>query len=289
MSERCIDLHTHSRASDGTDAPAGLARKAAAAGLAAFALTDHDSVAGLAEAGAKAEELGLEFVPGVEIAVWSDFGELHLLGLWVNPQAPGLAQKLSDLRLARERRNLLILDKLAGLDISLSMDEVLALSGGGAVGRPHIAAALKGRGYVRTRREAFDLYLGREGKAYAPRLLPDPAQGLALLAEAGATTALAHPCLAPSMNAQRLDALLPGLCDMGLEALEVWHSSHDPNQTRRCLELANKYGLLPTGGSDYHGDNKKDVALGRGRGNLRIAYSVLEALRAGREKRFARG
>lgn len=284
MPERRIDLHTHSLASDGTDAPAELARKAAAAGLAAFALTDHDTVAGLDEAGAEAETLGLEFIPGIEIAVRSDFGELHLLGLWVNPAAPGFAATLAELRRARDKRNRAILDKLAHLGLPLSMAEVLTLARGEAVGRPHIAAALRGQGYVRSRREAFERYLARDGKAYVPRLMLDPNQGLELLAAAGATTVLAHPCLAPAMTRRRLDQLLALLCPHGLQALEVWHCSHDPNQTRFCLELASKYGLLPTGGSDYHGQNKEGVALGTGRNNLRIPYSVLEALRAGRAK-----
>ncbi|MDL2207564.1 PHP domain-containing protein [Desulfovibrio sp. OttesenSCG-928-M16] len=279
---RSIDLHTHSRASDGSDSPTELARKVAAAGLAAFALTDHDSLDGLDEAAAESARLGLEFIPGVEIAVRHDYDELHLLGLWlVNPSA-ALHEGLELFRKGRDERNRAILDKLARLNAPLNMAEVLALAKGRTVGRPHIAMALKNRGYVYSRQEAFDRYLGWGAKAFVPRCLPSPEEGIALLAAEGAIVVLAHPCLSPVMSGQRLDALLGDLHSMGLNAIEAWHSSHDPNQTRLCLDLAERHGLLCTGGSDYHGANKQDIALGSGRGNMRVPYKILEILRAHR-------
>lgn len=277
---RYIDLHTHSLASDGSDSPEQLAGKAAAAGLAAFALTDHDTVAGLAKAQKAAAELGIEFVPGVEIAVRYDFDELHLVALWVNAASCALTAHLGALRAGRDERNSVILNKLSELGLPLQMEEVRALAGGEAVGRPHIALAMKRKGYVYSRQDAFERYLGWGAKAYVPRALPTPEQGIRLLAESGATVVLAHPCLVPGMNRQRLNVLLGDLKDMGLSAVEVWHSSHDPNQTRLCRELAKRHNLLPSGGSDYHGVNKQSISIGAGQGNLRIPYSVLDDLRA---------
>jgi predicted metal-dependent phosphoesterase TrpH len=273
MPEAFIDLHTHSLASDGTDSPAALVRKAAALGLSAIALTDHDTLSGLEQAAAEAEKAGPELVPGVEIAVQYGAGELHLLGLFVNPNSPGLGAALAEIRAGREKRNLAILDKLKTLGLPLAMEEVR----GQAMGRPHIARAMIRRGYVLGWREAFERYLGMGRAAYVPRELPTPAAGIGLIRQEGAIAVLAHPFLSPSMSAPGLDALLARLRSDGLQALEAWHNAHDPEKTRICLDLARKHCLLVSGGSDYHGLNKKGVHLGGGK--ERVPYAVLEALK----------
>lgn len=283
MPGRTIDLHTHSLASDGSDAPAELARKAARTGLAAFALTDHDTMDGLAEAGQAAAGLGLEFVPGIEIAVRHDFDELHLMGLWMPEPSQNMRTALQSFQNNRLARNQAMLDALKKLGMPLHFDDVAAESGGRIFGRPHIAKAMLRHGYVTTRKEAFERYLGWGAKAFVPRRLPGPEEGIALLRGEGALVVLAHPCLSPLMNKERLDALLGKFKACGLNAVEAWHSAHNPEQTRLCVDLAAKHGLLLTGGSDYHGLNKKDVELGSGRGNLRIPYAVLEKLRALRD------
>jgi predicted metal-dependent phosphoesterase TrpH len=277
MPEAFVDLHTHSLASDGTDSPADLVRKAAALGLSALALTDHDTLAGLAQAAAEAEKAGPEFVPGVEIAVKYGAGELHLLGLFVNPNSPGLTSALAEIRAGREGRNRAILDKLKTLGLPLTMEEVRALAGGQTVGRPHIALAMLGRGYVRSWREAFDRYLGAGRAAFVPRELPTPAAGIELIRNEGAIAVLAHPFLSPAMSAPGLDELLSRLRSDGLQALEAWHSAHNSEKIRICRDLARKHGLLASGGSDYHGRNKKDAPLGGG--EERVPYAVLEALK----------
>ena len=279
MSGRIIDLHTHSLASDGSDSPVELVRKAAKIGLAALALTDHDTLAGLDEAGAEAAKYGIVFVRGIEIAVHDEFGELHLLGLWMPKPSPRMRDAIAMLRENRRARNQAMLDALADLGMPLTLEEVRAQSGGGALGRPHIALALKNKGYVQCRREAFDRYIGWGGIAFVPRKLLTPAEGISLLRGEGATVALAHPCLYQKMTRQRLDGILAGFRPLGLRALEAYHSVHSPEEVRMCVELAAKHDLLLTGGSDYHGVNKEGIALGSGRGGLRVPYILLEKMR----------
>ncbi|MDR1946309.1 MAG: PHP domain-containing protein [Desulfovibrio sp.] len=278
MHERSIDLHTHSSASDGTDSPAELARKAAAHGLAALALTDHDSTEGLAEAAAESARLGLKFVPGAEIAVRRGERELHILGLFFPMSSPTLEKSLAGIRARRDARNRAVLDGLTALGLHLDPEDVRWQAGGSAVGRPHMAAALIAAGYVADGREAFDRFLGRGRPAYVPRSLSAPDEGIGMLRRESPVVSLAHPFLSPSMTRSELDGILDEFRPWGLTALEAYHSDHNPEQTRICLELARKHGLLLTGGSDYHGENKKDVALGRGRGDLRVPMSLLTEL-----------
>ena len=287
MASRIIDLHMHSKASDGTDSPAELAGRAAAAGLAAFALTDHDTLAGVDEAGEQARRLGIEFVPGIEIAVADPCGELHILGLFMPPPSTAMRAALDGFRRNRRERNLAILDRLAQLGMALDLEEVRALSrtGAKALGRPHIALALREKGCVHTIKEAFERYLGYGAAAYVPRRLLGPEEGIGLLAREGAIVALAHPCLEDSMTPERLDNLLAAFKGYGLNALEAYHSAHDHKQTRLCVELAARHGLLLTGGSDYHGANKPGIAPGRGAGSLRVPYLLLEKMRAAAEER----
>lgn len=284
MPGRTIDLHTHSLASDGSDRPAALVRKAAAAGLAAVALTDHDSLDGLAAAAAEAELSGIEVIPGIEIAVRDDFGELHLVGLWMPEPSPRMRQALAEFKENRARRNQAMLEALARLGLPLRMEDVRREGGVSIFGRPHLALAMRRRGYVTTRREAFDRYLGWGEKAYVPRELLSAEEGIGLLKGEGATVILAHPCLYPFMTPPRLEATLSRFSAAGLDAVEAYHSSHDAAGTRLCVELAARHSLLLSGGSDYHGLHKEGIVLGRGRGNLRIPYSLLEKLRERRRE-----
>lgn len=282
MASRIIDMHTHSKASDGADSPAELASAAAEAGLCAFALTDHDTLAGLDEAARAARALGVEFVPGIEIAVADPCGELHLLGLWMpDTPSPRMLEALEGFRRNRRERNLAMLERLAALGMPLTLDEVRDLSRAGAValGRPHIARALVQKGYAGSVRETFERFLGFGRAAYVPRRLPGPEEGISLLAKEGAIVALAHPCLEEAMTPARLDGLLAEFKGYGLSALEAYHSAHDDNRTRLCVDLAARHGLLLTGGSDYHGANKPGIALGRGAGKLRVPYLLLETMR----------
>jgi predicted metal-dependent phosphoesterase TrpH len=276
---RClVDLHTHSSASDGTDSPEELAAGAMAAGLAAIALTDHDTLSGLAAARAAGAAQGLEVIPGVELAVSSPYGEIHLLGLWLPPETPRLAKALEAVRAAREVRNRLLLEKLRAGGIAVSYEELLAFAGGESVGRPHIARLLTARGCCRSPQEAFASLLGEKGRLHVPRALPTPEEGLRMLKDEGAVTVFAHPMLLKAPQ-DWLKKITGDLRDMGLDAVEAYHPEHTPAGEHFCEQLARRYGLALSGGSDYHGKAKPDVALGRGRGKLRVPYALLRGLR----------
>lgn len=277
---KIVDLHMHSTASDGSLGPAQLMEAARRAGVAALALTDHDSTAGLAEAAATAGALGLEFVPGVELGCSTEYGQVDVLGYYVPLNDPVFEAKLAELRAARDRRNTEILAKLADLGMALNPEE-LAAGAGRAVGRPHIAALLAREGYVQSVSEAFERFLGAGKAAYVPKEEFAPGQAVRLLAGHGAVPVIAHPMLIRAPW-DWLDALVGELAGQGLAGLEAYHSEHDGRGTRKIVGLAQKYGLIVTGGSDFHGAAKPPIALGRGRGSLRVPETVLDDLAGAR-------
>ncbi len=281
---RCVDLHTHSNASDGTDSPAALVAGAAEAGLAAIALTDHDTVAGLDEAAAAAGELGVGFVRGCELAVSSPYGEMHLLGLWLPERPTGLAAALARIREARDARNREMVERFRRAGYAVSYGELLETAAGESVGRPHMARLLVRKGICASTREAFARFLGDDRSMYVPRLRASPGEGLALLQREGATTVLAHPMLLRAPF-PALEAMVERLAGMGLDGLEVWHSEHDAAAVRKAAGLAERHGLAISGGSDYHGNARDEVRLGRVWGNGTVPWSVLEGLAARRRQR----
>ena len=286
MNMNRIDLHTHSTASDGTDSPAELVRKAAAAKLAVLALTDHDTLDGLAEAAREAEASDVVFVRGCEISTATPWGEAHFLGLWIPEDAERTAtleKALAEVREKRLARNLRIAEKLRELGMDVTYEAAAALAGGRVVGRPHFAELLCRMGVVESRREAFRRYLGRDGLAYEPRELMSPERAVTLLKSSGALVSMAHPRLLRA-PAEELEKLVSSLKESGLDALEVYHSEHDAGDVRLCVDLAAKYGLQLSGGSDYHGLAKPKISIGCGHGSLRVGLSVYESLMKYREK-----
>lgn len=280
---RFIDLHTHSQASDGTDSPAQLVAGAAAAGLAAVALTDHDTLSGLDEAEAAAQRHGIEFLRGCELSTRTEYGEMHILGLWLPRKADALEQRLADIRHKRDNRNAHILEKLATLGISISMDELQHEARGESVGRPHIAALLVKKGAVPDMETAFREYLGSGGRAYLPKEVLEPEEAVRLMAGLGATVSLAHPCLKP-LPPDWLEAFVLHLKACGLSAIEAYHSEHSDAAVRSCVDLARRLDLGLSGGSDYHGRNKPRIRLGHGYGGLRVPLDILEDLKARRRQ-----
>ncbi len=265
-----IDLHTHSTASDGTYSPKDLVSLAVDIGLKALALTDHDTVEGLAEAARAAEELGLPFVPGVEISVrFEGAGHCHILGYFVDPASESLKKTLSLLQEARAERNRRMVEKLQALGVEITLAELEEKAGGGEVGRPHLAALLVEKGVVRTVEEAFEKFLKKGAPAYVPKARLSPEEAFSAIQAAGGLAVLAHPVhlkLSPS----ELADYVARLKDMGLAGLEAYYTDHSPEFTSFCLDLARRFDLVPTGGSDFHGHNKPDIKLGRGFGNLRV-------------------
>lgn len=287
MNRIFVDLHTHTSASDGTDSPAGMVRRAAGLGLGAVAVTDHDTLAGLDEAEAAGRALGVEIVRGCEISTRFGQSEVHIVGLWVpreTERLKPLEAALAHVREGRATRNRRMAERLADLGLPVTYEAVRELAGGEVVGRPHFAALLCRLGVTATPREAFDRYLGAGRSAYVPRELPEPAEAVTWLSAIGATACLAHPRLIRCAP-EALEDLVASLVPHGLNAIEAYHSEHSAADERVCVELAQRHGLLLSGGSDYHGAAKPGVELGRGRGGLRVTAAILERLRADRHAR----
>ncbi|MGQ9687958.1 MAG: PHP domain-containing protein [Desulfobaccales bacterium] len=283
-----VDLHTHSTASDGSFSPRELVRLARERGLEALALTDHDTVDGLAEALAAGEDFGLEVIPGVEISARHPTGSMHILGLFLDYHSGTLADRLAVLKQARQDRNPQIIAKLNKLGIPLTMEEVIRLSGGGQVGRPHIAQALYQSGYVPSLQEAFDKYLGNNGLAYVSKFRFPPEEALAMIREAKGVPVLAHPFTLGLQTADALRSFLKDLQKLGLAGLECYYPEHSPAQEALYLSLARELGLLVTGGSDFHGQAKPEVSLGRVNCQPRLVYDLVVALKQWRRQEFGK-
>ena len=286
MKNPCIDLHTHTTASDGSMTPTELIRRAVSKGLAAIAVTDHDCVDGVEEALAEGRRQGIEVIPGLEISAEFDRGTMHILGFFVDWKKESLRRRLFELQEARRLRNPKITKKLQEQGLEITHEEVVAASGGGQVGRPHFAKVLVQKGYVASMEEAFEKYLKRGGPGYVEKFRFSPQESIALIHEAGGVAVLAHPFTLGLKSAEMENSLLAELTQTGLDGIEVYYSKNAPEDTIHYLRLCESYGLLPTGGSDFHGAHKPDIDLGIGRGNLQVPLKLLEALR---EKANERG
>jgi predicted metal-dependent phosphoesterase TrpH len=280
-----IDLHTHSTASDGTMAPKDLVRLASERGLKAIALTDHDTIDGLAEAVVAGQRWGIEVIPGVEISARHPGGSMHILGYFLDYKDARLDERLAVLKQARKDRNPQIIAKLNALGIPLTLAQVERISAGGQMGRPHIARAMYEGGYVRSLQEAFDIYLGNQGKAYVEKFRFPPEEAIGMIREAKGVPGLAHP-FTLGLNPEALREQLRELARLGLAGLEVFYPEHSPEQEALYLSLARELGLLVTGGSDFHGDNKPEVELGRVNCQDRLTYALLEALKTWRRREY---
>jgi predicted metal-dependent phosphoesterase TrpH len=267
MTSSFIDLHCHSTASDGTLSPAEVVRLAVDRGLSALALTDHDTIAGIAEAAAEAARLHLDFLPGIEIsAEFPQPATMHLLGYGIDPASPVLGDLTKKLLAGRDDRNPRIIAKLAELGVAITMEEVEAKAGGNVVGRPHIAAVLLEKGYVSSVKQAFDKYLAPGGLAYFDKERLSPKGAIEKIIASGGIAVLAHPAQLRTGNDAQLERIIKDLVDLGLGGLEVIHSDHDDKMIAKYEALADRFGLLKTGGSDFHGSNKRNIDLGMARG-----------------------
>lgn len=247
-----VDLHTHTTESDGTWTPQELVRQAVERGLTTIAITDHDTTAGIEAAQSQAPP-GLEVIPGIEInAAAPDGADVHILGLWIDPANAALQEQLDILRRSRIERTEKILALLRGLGVPISLDDVLQYAREEVVSRSHIASVLLEKGVVETKAEAFQHWIGEGCPAYVPRYKIEPARAVELIIQAGGVPVLAHPGLLPNLD------VLPLLVEADLVGLEVIHPSHDQAQTAHYLELARRFDLLPSGGSDCHGPGGKD-------------------------------
>ncbi|MFZ0014062.1 MAG: PHP domain-containing protein [Acidimicrobiia bacterium] len=275
-----VDLHTHSTASDGSDRPARLIELAATVGLGCIALTDHDTQEGLPEAAEAAARLAIDLVPGVELSLDYADGGMHLVVLWLEPGEGPLQDRLPALQQGRGARNEQIVDRLNELGMPITLEEVVAESGGGTVGRPHIAAVMMRHGYVPDIRTAFDIWLGAGRPAYASRPRLGPEEAISLARESGAVPILAHPHTLGITTATEMADLLSRLVAAGLVGLEAHYSSYRRHERAGYADLARRFGLVPSGGSDYHGVYKPGLALGAGYGDLIVTGETVERLRS---------
>ncbi len=241
-----VDMHTHTIASDGVLSPTALVDQAFSQGLSGVAITDHDTLAGLPEGKKQAAAYDFLFVPGIELSCQWQNREVHILGYWPDTGSEELAAALATLQKAREVRAKKIIAKLNQAGRSITEKRVRQLSKGGSLGRPHIAMALVEQGYASSIQDAFHSYLNEGGAAYVPRYKVTPTEAIALICRAGGVAVFAHPVTAAA------DVLLPELKEAGLKGIEVYHPHHDATTERHYAALAQCYGLLATGGSDFH-------------------------------------
>ena len=281
MDHRIIDLHVHSTESDGTLTPEDLVAEAKKAELAAFALTDHDTCQGVGKAMPLAASAGIELIPGIELSTDYHGKEVHIVGLYIDIENEQLLKKTAEYRKCRSERNALMVEALQKEGLSITMEELVAENPDCVITRANIARFLYEHGQIKSVREAFDRYIGDHCKCYVGRLKVASTDAVRLIKEAGGTAILAHPLLYGLSNTN-LQKMIDELKPAGLDGLEAIYSTYTTGEEQQMKRLARENGLLISGGSDFHGSNKPDIALGRGLGLLYIPYSVLETIKAGR-------
>jgi predicted metal-dependent phosphoesterase TrpH len=277
-----IDLHSHTNESDGTYSPEELVNAAHQMGLDALAITDHDTFAGYEQARPFADALGLNLLCGIEISTALGNPKtktVHLLGYFLNGgPAPEFRQWILKMQAARRDRNERLAVRLRSLGVDVHIEEVNAL-GRSMAGRPHFARLLVTKGYCTSIQDSFAKYLDESAPGYVDREEPSLEEAIQRVADGGGISSLAHPIRLGKRNYAEEDELIGRIAGSGLRAIEVYHSDQTAADSARYLEIAGKYGLLVTGGSDFHGDNKPSIQLGTGfRGNLNVSKELLEAL-----------
>lgn len=276
------DLHVHSNASDGRYPPSQVVRKAIKADIVILALTDHDTISGIDEAVETAKEFaGFQLIPGVEINTDVSGGEAHILGYFVDHSDPALLSLLSAMRVSRHERAKMMLEKLAAIGMPLSWERVEEIAKTDSIGRPHIAQAMLEKGYISSFKEAFDKYISFNGPAYVERTKVSPSQAAESILKAGGLPVLAHP-----FTIAQPESVIRDLKERGMVGIEVYYGNYSRVEVRRLLDLAKKYSLLTTGGSDYHG---LDEALETGMGESGLPMECARALVELAEKKARSG
>jgi len=280
-----IDFHTHSTASDGTLSPTELVKLASESGLDAIALTDHDTLQGLPEALEAGKKYGIEVIPGCELSLESPDGAgwMHMLALWVPSDPAELQASFDWVHEGRKIRNVEIVEKLRSLGVNITYERVAARASG-TIGRPHFAQEMVALGVVSSVAEAFNVWLGDNGRAYVPKRKLTPEKALGILNRIGATSVLAHP-FALGLDYPKTEALVRDLVDLGLDGMEVYYSEHGDAMTKAYKEMAERLGLLISGGSYFHGDVKPSIRLGKGKGGLHVPTELLDIMKEDRRRK----
>lgn len=278
-----IDLHIHSDASDGTLSPAEILDTARELGLGAIAITDHDTLAGSKEAIRVGIPSSLRFLTGIEISAspppsFPCKGSFHILGYGLRLDDPVLNRSIGMFQKARRDRNPRMTERLRELGMDISARELEERFGKGQIGRPHIARLMMRKGFVGSVDEAFDRYLGRGKPAYVDKHRAGCAEAIEIIRNAGGVPVLAHPSLLNPLNDAPIEELIRTLRNMGMRGIEVFYPEHSPAHVALYADLAERHGLLMTGGTDFHGSVKPDVRMGSGRGDFSVPYELYEKL-----------
>jgi predicted metal-dependent phosphoesterase TrpH len=279
-----VDLHLHTTASDGVLSPAEIVRYAKSKGLQAIAITDHDTIEGCDEALSEGARTGFEVIPGIEVSAEYSPGSMHILGFFLDIHHLLLNERLEYLQKARAERNPKMVAKLNQLGIKITYEEVLRASGGGQVGRPHFANVLLEKKVVKSFQEAFDRYLKKGAPAYVDKFRFKSEEALHFIHEAGGVAVLAHPNTLGVSRYSQLEKVIAQLVDEGLQGIEVYYPEHSSAEVAQYKTLADRYNLLSTGGTDYHGIEKNELDIGVGRGEMNLPYSIVEEIKALRNR-----
>lgn len=267
--KKVADLHVHTYLSDGTFSPREVLECAKACGLDAIAISDHDTVDAIDECIALSAEFGIEVIPAVELGSHKDKSEIHILGYFIDRHAGWFKEELDDIRSARMKRAEKMLDKLKENGVDLDMKDLMALAGPGSVGRLHIAQLMFDKGYINSIGDAFYKYIGNSDSCYVRYTKLEPKDAIRMILKAGGIPVLAHP------HTMGHDEYISGFVDEGLRGIEVYHSDNPGGANRRYTDIAEKYSLLMTGGSDCHGMGKGRILMGK----VKIPYSLVEKLK----------
>ena len=278
MPHKTIDLHVHSTASDGTLTPSRLVEEAKAAGLSAFALTDHDTVDGIAEAKAAAKAADIELVPGVELSTEYNGKEIHMVGLFLDETNERLARHLIRFRDNRDNRNQKMYQKLREYGFEISEEALREMFPDAVLTRAHVARFLLDHGYIGSIAEAFETYIGDGCPCNIPREKISPQEAIQLIHHAKGKAVLAHPILY-HMSDATVRGLIEDCLACGMEGIEARYSTYQKEDAQYIQNLAEEYGLMLSGGSDFHGSNKPQIRLGSGMGDLFVPYEFLERLK----------
>lgn len=275
--EKLIDLHTHSIMSDGSMTPAEVVREAKKAGLAAIALSDHDTVDGVREAVAEGEKIGVEVIPAIEFSVISKT-ETHILGYFIDIDSPLLSDALKSIIDTRRERNEITCRKLNELGFDVTMEEALALAPNGFIGRAHFARLLMDKGYTSSVKEGFDLYLENGKYAYCGKQSMTDEEAVRLIKNCGGLAFVAHLHLTKLGDGELLE-FLARLKAAGLDGVEGYYTEYTPEMQEKYQAMASRLGLMLSGGTDFHAAMKPHISIGKGLGNLKIPYSLVEKMK----------
>ncbi len=273
-----IDLHTHTTFSDGTLTPTELVELAAKKSIKVVAVTDHDNFDGVLEAIQCGKEKNVTVVSGIEMSTDFESKEIHIVGLFIDINDENFNSALKALKEKREKRNKRAVEKLQGLNVEITYDELEAISSNKIITRAHFAKVLIKKGYVKSLKEFFDKYMGEGKPAYVKREVISPKETIALINKAGGIAVLAHPLLY-NMTNDKLNEMIYYLKGLGLKGVECIYSTHTKEDTKYLMSVAERYDLKISGGSDFHGSNKPDIDLGIGYGNLYVPYKLFENLK----------